>query len=235
MWKVKILEKLHFRKLRTFVVSLFKFGIFNGQVGKVIIDFYDGYWGQQVDRGTGNLGFGLIHYSLISNLKPEKVLCVGSQKGYIPVICALACKDNKKGFVDFVDAGYDKGHPKAWSGIGFWKKINSKKHFSYMGVGNRINTYVMTTKDFIKKYPKQKYGYIYIDGDHSYKGVKNDFELFWPKLRKGGLICFHDIIAKGKFNNRYGFGVWKLWQRLVNKYPNIQFNSHPGLGILQKR
>ena len=233
MWK-KLLEKLYFRKFRALIVSLLKIGIFSGQVGKVIVDYYDGHWGQQVVRETGNLGFGFIHYAITAALKPERVLCIGSQKGFIPVICALSCKDNGSGHVDFVDAGYEKGHPKAWSGMGFWKKVNPRKHFAFLGVGNWISTYVMSTEDFSKNYPKRKYDYIYIDGDHSHGGVRKDFKLLWPRLKKGGLMSFHDIVAKGYFRGRYKFGVWKLWRQLENSYPSIHFGAHPGLGIIQK-
>ena len=35
--------------------------------------------------------------------------------------------------------------------------------------------------------------YIFIDGDHSYEGVKNDIDNWFPKLRSGGVIIMHDI------------------------------------------
>jgi cephalosporin hydroxylase len=36
------------------------------------------------------------------------------------------------------------------------------------------------------------YGLIFIDGDHSYEGVKADIENIMPFLEKGGTIIFHD-------------------------------------------
>jgi predicted O-methyltransferase YrrM len=33
---------------------------------------------------------------------------------------------------------------------------------------------------------------LFIDGDHSYKGVKADFEAWYPHVRDGGVIAFHD-------------------------------------------
>lgn len=36
--------------------------------------------------------------------------------------------------------------------------------------------------------------YLFIDGDHTYEGVKRDFELFAPLVRGGGVIAFHDIV-----------------------------------------
>lgn len=34
---------------------------------------------------------------------------------------------------------------------------------------------------------------VYIDGDHTYEGVVKDLEAWFPKVRKGGMICGDDI------------------------------------------
>jgi hypothetical protein len=34
--------------------------------------------------------------------------------------------------------------------------------------------------------------FIFIDGDHTYEAVKKDYELYSHKVKKGGLIFFHD-------------------------------------------
>lgn len=39
-----------------------------------------------------------------------------------------------------------------------------------------------------------KIDFLMIDGDHSYKGVKADFDLYHKLVRKGGIIAFHDIL-----------------------------------------
>jgi predicted O-methyltransferase YrrM len=39
-----------------------------------------------------------------------------------------------------------------------------------------------------------KIDFLMIDGDHTYNGVKADFELYSKLVRKGGVIAFHDII-----------------------------------------
>jgi predicted O-methyltransferase YrrM len=36
---------------------------------------------------------------------------------------------------------------------------------------------------------------LFIDGDHSYNGVRADWQLFGPKVRSGGLILFHDYVS----------------------------------------
>lgn len=35
--------------------------------------------------------------------------------------------------------------------------------------------------------------FLFIDGDHSYEGVKTDYNLYSPLVRKGGLIALHDV------------------------------------------
>jgi predicted O-methyltransferase YrrM len=39
-----------------------------------------------------------------------------------------------------------------------------------------------------------KIDFLMIDGDHSYDGVKADFNLYHKLVRKGGIIAFHDIL-----------------------------------------
>jgi hypothetical protein len=191
-----------------------------------------------LDLNKGNLGYGWIHYGLIRNLKPERILCIGSRYGFIPAVCALACKDNKKGIVDFVDAGYDmndfNGPGKHWGGLGFWKNCNPKKYFRRFGLEKHIKLYVLTSEDYAKKYTNRKYGFIHIDGDHSYEGVKGDFEMFWPKLCKGGFLAIHDIGSPDKDGNVYG--TRDFWNELKRnrEFRVIEFNEDPGIGIIQK-
>ncbi|OIP73833.1 MAG: hypothetical protein COU63_05020 [Candidatus Pacebacteria bacterium CG10_big_fil_rev_8_21_14_0_10_36_11] len=190
----------------------------------------------ELDIDKANLGYGWIHYSLIRLLKPKRVLCVGSRYGFIPAICALACKDNQQGIVDFVDAGYSQNSvadkKRHWGGVGFWRENNVKKHFAKYGLDSYIRMNVMTSQDFKKKFPKREWGYIYLDGDHSYKGIKEDFNNFWPSLLTGGFISFHD--TQTNLENDLDYGVDKFWQELKKKYPAFEFPGSNGLGVVQK-
>jgi len=49
---------------------------------------------------------------------------------------------------------------------------------------------------------------MYIDGDHSYKGVSNDLKLGLSLVKSRGFICGHDYAMNfEKTKNTYDFGV----------------------------
>jgi predicted O-methyltransferase YrrM len=50
-------------------------------------------------------------------------------------------------------------------------------------------------REFMKTRIKKPLDVVWIDGDHSYKGVKCDVELVLPHCRPGGLLVFHDTYA----------------------------------------
>ncbi|MFH1970847.1 MAG: class I SAM-dependent methyltransferase [Patescibacteria group bacterium] len=199
-----------------------------------IVKIFSGGIGQGSKYRTPHIGLGLIHYSLIRLLKPKKILCIGSYRGFIPAICALACKDNKFGSIDFVDAGFSYNGKLKILGDGYWKKKQNRNVFNtFLKSTKLIKVYVMTTNEYARRYSKKQFQYIYIDGDHTYKGVKTDYKLFWPQLDKGGLMLFHDVLGRGV--NDVKFGVKKFWNNLntFNKII-IPVPKNSGLGILQK-
>ena len=60
--------------------------------------------------------------------------------------------------------------------------------------------------------------FLLIDGDHRYEGVRRDFELWAPLVRKGGFIAFHDVVPHKKVGNTCE--VDRLWRELRNEYPD---------------
>ena len=60
-----------------------------------------------------------------------------------------------------------------------------------------------------------EYDFIFIDGDHSYGGIKKDFELYKELLSPRGYAVFHDIDPNHMFKGNLGGGdVWKFWEDL---------------------
>ncbi len=55
---------------------------------------------------------------------------------------------------------------------------------------------------------------IFIDGDHSYEGVKKDFENYRSLLSDRGVIMFHDVDPDHAFKGAGGGDAWKFWADL---------------------
>ena len=57
--------------------------------------------------------------------------------------------------------------------------------------------------------------FVYLDGDHSYLGVKEDLEAWYTKVQVGGYLCGHDFrfdksgveLAVMEFSVKYGLGL----------------------------
>jgi predicted O-methyltransferase YrrM len=182
----------------------------------------------QVESG----GFGLIHYSLVTNLRPERVLAIGSRHGYIPSILALALKANGSGEIDFVDANYSdaiQGVDVAFGGVENWSGHPAEK-FSCFGLRDVINIHIQPSSEFFARC-QLKYGYIYLDGDHSYDGSRYDFDQSLTLATPGALIVLHDVAV-----SQAGFGVNRLFVELdENLYNKILIPAWPGLGIVQRK
>jgi len=56
---------------------------------------------------------------------------------------------------------------------------------------------------------------LFIDGDHSYNGVKLDYEMYRNLVLQNGIIMFHDI-ANGKNQISAGCEVPRFWYELIN-------------------
>lgn len=47
-------------------------------------------------------------------------------------------------------------------------------------------------KELIKKHCPDGIDFAFVDGDHSYRGIKNDFSIVYPLMKSTGVIVFHD-------------------------------------------
>lgn len=76
--------------------------------------------------------------------------------------------------------------------------------------------------------------FLFIDGDHTYEGVKKDYMMYSPLVKKGGYIGFHDI-NDTELHRNLQCNVVQFWTELPDSR-KIQFNSKSvamGLGVIQ--
>ena len=107
-----------------------------------------------------------------------------------------------------------------------WAKENKSKLYLIKGASQQL-----TSKQQVEKILDGKLlDFIFIDGNHFYDFVKQDFEIYSKLVRKGGIVAFHDISK-----NEEGT-VDIYWNEIKNNYRYEEIKLHPkqekGIGVL---
>ena len=93
---------------------------------------------------------------------------------------------------------------------------------------DRVVPLQMTSEDVVDFVPNDL-DMVYIDGNHAYDYVKKDIELYYPKVKPGGIIGGHDIDG-----NSHGVNVQRAVYEFADKN-NLQVNVRkPDWWIIKK-
>jgi hypothetical protein len=146
-----------------------------------------------------HLGDGLIVYSLIQHMRAKVCVCIGSGGGFIPRIMTQARFDlyNQKIFEGNPDYNWgDIGVTylvDACNGVGGLTNVDDKDSFLNSNFFPRLIK--STSEDAYYNFfvlQDIKIDFLFIDGDHSYDGVKKDFDLYSKIMSDNGVIVLHD-------------------------------------------
>lgn len=122
------------------------------------------------------------------------VVEIGSWKGKSTIMLAGGTKVAKRDSLFAIDphiGGLDQdkyGHTNVNTEIEFRHNIMNA------GVGDCVNTLVEKSTDAVRDWHRPV-RLLFIDGDHSFDAVKDDFILWTPHVVDGGIIAFHDTFA----------------------------------------
>ena len=213
---------------------------------------------QNVEAQTLNLGFGNIFYSLVRTLRPKNVIVIGSKAGFSPIMFGIGLKDNEgygvgkiecyntrninhgtNGKLFFIDPSYsiDRKDNNHWYGIGYWddsKKV--KALWERYELENIIEHFKMTSKEFVdSSYCPEDIDLIYIDGDHSYDGIVLDFNMFYDKINRNGIIIAHDIDPQVPTLLPNSGGFEAFVNLSTDKFEKFRLPVFPGLAIIRKK
>ena len=72
----------------------------------------------------------------------------------------------------------------------------------------------------------EKIDFLFIDGDHRYEGVKQDFEMYKEFVSEHGMIAFHDIVQQPIYS--FDCEVHKFWNEIKDGYDTEEIISSPG-------
>lgn len=155
-----------------------------------------------------SLGDALLVYSIIHFMRAKICVCLGSGGGFIPRIMTQARQDLHKAGIFEGDDGM------SWGDIGTTFVVDAANE-----IGGKVNW--LDEQSFFRKqfcpriindttenayynfFIKEdiKIDFLHIDADHSYEGVKKDFEMYTNLLSKKGIVSIHD--TDKNFNNNY--------------------------------
>jgi predicted O-methyltransferase YrrM len=120
---------------------------------------------------------------LLQKKRPKSILEIGTANGGTLFLFAKSSDRNAK----IVSLDYDYAK---WRGT-LYKSFVLPSQKLYLLTSD---SHAAATLDRIKGIlGGEQVDFLFIDGDHSYEGVKKDFEMYSKLVRKGGMIGFHDI------------------------------------------
>ena len=126
----------------------------------------------------------------VQEMRPRRVLEIGTANGgsLLP-ITRLSSADAHVISVDLHHGEFGGGYP-AWR-IPLYRSfaLPNQRLDLLRGDSHDARTFERV-REFLGG---QTLDLLFIDGDHTFEGVRQDFETYGPLVRPGGLIAFHDI------------------------------------------
>jgi predicted O-methyltransferase YrrM len=187
--------------------------------------------------GLGDSGW-LLH-GLVRAMKPETCVEIGSAHGYSTCLIALALQQNIKGRL----WAFDPHQTNHWSDDDTANTLEQlKRNLHRVGVTHRVEIVRQTTIDAAALLP-DNIDLAFIDGDHSYDGVKQDWNIIAPRMNEWGVVIFHDTLWDRNGQDPYyvqyrreQMGVPQLVEELRrDNYPIITINKDWGVTLVQSR
>ncbi|MBK7382752.1 MAG: class I SAM-dependent methyltransferase [Flavobacteriales bacterium] len=165
--------------------------------------------------------------------RPKVVMEIGTATGGTLLLsCLLAADDATLISVDLPEGDFGGGYP-AW-------KLPLYSSFAKPGQRIHLIRGDSHSRDVHQQITgvlaDRRIDYLFIDGDHTYEGVKQDFETYSALVDAHGLIAFHDIAPdRAPMPNHF---VSVFWNEVKQRYTHREFIKHGaeqskwGLGLL---
>jgi predicted O-methyltransferase YrrM len=193
--------------------------------------------------------------NLVEKERPQSVLEIGTAKGgsfyiwnrYLDSVNELISLDLSGGRFG---GGYDERKTE------IFREFSSSNEMYFV----RADSHQYDTYEEVSDFVDRGIDFLFIDGDHTYEGVKQDFEMYSEFVSEGGIIALHDIVphpddeevVQRRRQNVEGLeerhlswsegysdcNVDQFWTELVEEYETEEIISHPkqtwaGIGVVR--
>lgn len=153
---------------------------------------------------------------IVADYAPETVMEIGTAKGgTLYVWCRFLDADQ---YIS-VDNGY-------YGWLPYWQQIRLMRQFA----PNKDMQFIIgdshaprTRKQVRQRLDGRKIDFLFLDGDHSYEGVKKDFELYQDFLADDAIIAFDDI-------DHPDYGVSRFWDEMKEEYATEELTEGTSVG-----
>ena len=170
-----------------------------------------------------NLGLGWLYYALARMVRAARVVCIGSWRGFVPIVLGQALRDNGEGGrITFIDPSLvddfwaDPQRTRAW--------------FASFGLDN-VDHHRLTTQEFVAtdaNHNLGQVGLLFVDGYHTAEQARFDHEAFAARLTDDAVVLFHDSVRP---NRSTMYGKDKRYQMTVHLYID-ELKRRPQLQVM---
>lgn len=151
-------------------------------------------------------------YDRVCALRPRRVLEIGTAKGGTLYLWAQAAHEEAVlASVDLPGGRFGGGYPEP--------KAAFFEAFARPGQTIRLlraDSHAPECREAVRRaFDGAPIDFAFIDGDHTYEGVRRDWNDYAPLVRPGGLVAFHDILPQPASPDTQ---VHRFWRELREHY-----------------
>jgi cephalosporin hydroxylase len=132
--------------------------------------------------------------ALVAQQQPRVVLEIGTARG--GTLCAfarVAARDALLVSVDLPGGAFGGGYPR-WRAPLYRAFARAEQRIVLLRGDSHAEETLERVRTVLEGRPVD---FLFVDGDHSYDGVRRDVELYSPLLRPGAIVALHDIVPQG--------------------------------------
>ncbi|MEM2196980.1 MAG: class I SAM-dependent methyltransferase [Sulfolobales archaeon] len=156
----------------------------------------------------------LAFLKILTKLRPQRILEIGTERGGTLFLWTyVAAKNATIISIDISPGCFLFGYSYPYWKEDLYRSFSffNQKIYPIRGFSQQPST-LRKVMDILAT---GKLDFLFIDGDHTYEGVRKDFEIYSPLVRKGGIIAFHDIVPGPP--ERVG-GVPTFWNEIKQNF-----------------
>ncbi len=162
-------------------------------------------------------------YARVLKLRPRVVVEIGTcHGGTLYLWCQAAHPEATLISIDLPGGEFGGGYRECRAA--FYQQFKQPHQTLHL---LRMDSHVPATAEKVRSLIPQSVDFLFIDGDHTYSGVKQDFTLYSALVRSGGLVALHDIAPRPR---QPDLEVWKFWAELKRCRPVQEALDHTPTG-----